>query len=190
MYSLALEQEKKLNIEQLQINHYDQGIEIIVPPKRSVFVSSFLGLWMLAWTYGEIFIIGRLVHGSGQVADGFMITGMFAWSIAGFIAVLIWLWNTKGREIILISESEVRRYREYVLFSRSEMYECCNIRNLRVNEIDLSCPDMVQGAEFWGLSGGMIAFDYGEQTGKFGLGIADEDAYQIIEAINSRYQWY
>ena len=177
-----------MNSEQLEINHYDEGIEIIVPPKKSGFISGFLVMWMLAWSYGEIFMVGRLVHSNDQNADVFMMIWMCAWSIGGFVAVLLWLWNLKGREIILISGTEIRHYREYVLFSRSEMYECRHINNLRVNEVDLSSPDMARGSEFWGISGGMIAFDYGIGTGKFGLSIDDEEANHIVDVVKSRYQ--
>ena len=177
-----------MNSERLEINQYEAGIEVIVPAKKSGFISGFLVLWMLAWSYGELSIIGRLIHGNDQFADAFMMIWSCAWSLGGFVAVLLWLWNLKGREIILISNTEIRRYREFVLFSRSELYECRHVNNLRVNEIDLSSPDMVRGPEFWGLSGGMISFDYGEGTGKFGLGIGDEEANRIVEVVKSRYQ--
>jgi len=58
---------------------------------------------------------------------------------------------------------------------------------MRLNEIDFLSPEMYRGREFWGLSGGAIAFDYGDSLEKMGLGLEESDAVRAIEFIKSRF---
>jgi len=171
----------------ITIDHYAQGIEVIIPPRKNAFVSRFLTLWLLAWLYGEIVIIDRIINRPVAAADAFIVFWICAWTFGGLLAVLLQLWNMKGREIIKIDDNELWRSREYVWFARSRHYQLRHIRNMRPTEIDLSRPDINQGTEFWGLSGGTISFDYGESIQKIALGIDEADAREIIGAIKARY---
>ncbi len=104
------------------------------------------------------------------------------------LAILVWLWNNKGREIIRIGDSELKRSREYGLFSRSRIYQISNIGNLRVSDLSPTSLEIGGGMEFWGLSGGTITFDYEQGIAKFGLGLDEAEASQIIQIIISRYE--
>lgn len=160
---------------------------MIILAARSVFVSFFLGVWLMAWVYGEVVIIDKLVNRSATGADAFIVFWFCAWTSGGLLAVFLWLWNSRGREVILIDEAFLKRRREYIWFSRSRRYQTRMIRNMRLYEIDLSIPEINRGAEFWGLSGGTISFDYGESVQKMGLGIDEQEARQVIESIKARF---
>ena len=62
------------------------------------------------------------------------------------------------------------------------------MNNLRLTDIDPSALEMGGGMEFWGLSGGSITFDYGPGIEKFGLGIDEDEASQIIATIKTRFE--
>ena len=104
------------------------------------------------------------------------------------LASFIWLWNTRGREIIRIGDDELKLSREYVWFSRSKFYETKYIHNLRLSDLSPSSLAMGGGIEYWGLSGGTIAFDYGPTLTKIGLGLDEAEAEHIIEAIKVRHK--
>jgi len=105
------------------MNDYAEGIEIIIPPKRSVFVQFFLMNWLLAWGYGEFVILDKLINQTHSTPDAFIVFWFCVWTFGGLLAILIWQWNMKGREVIRISEDELLRRREYVWFVRSSRYE-------------------------------------------------------------------
>jgi hypothetical protein len=42
----------------------------------------------------------------------------------------------------------------------------------------------------WGMSGGLIAFDYGAQTFRFGAGVDEAEAKHILEKITARFPQY
>ena len=176
-----------LETRRVLINDYSEGLEIIIPPRKNPFVSGFLTTWLLAWIYGEIVIIDKIVNQAEGGADAFIVLWLCAWTFGGLVAVLLQSWNLKGREIIKIDEDELWLSREYVWFARSRHYQLRHIRNMRLTEINMSRPDLYQGAEFWGLSGGAVSFDYGESIQRIALGIDEMDAGEIIETIKARY---
>jgi len=144
----------------------------------------------MAWAYGEVVIINWFLNSDGQTPDAFFVFFACGWSLSGMLAIFIWLWNNKGREIIRISESELKRSREYVWFSRSKIYQTKHIRNLRVSDFSPSSIEMGGGMEYWGLSGGSITFDYEPGMAKIGLGIDEAEAGHIIEVIKTHYEKY
>ena len=169
------------------MNDYAAGIEIIIPPKRSVFVQFILMNWLLAWGYGEFVILSKFINQTHSTPDAFIVFWFCAWTFGGLLAILIWQWNMKGREVIRISEDELLRRREYAWFIRSRRYEVRHIRNMRLSEVDYSSPEMYRGMEFWGLSGGAVSFDYGDSLEKICLGIEESEAVRAIEFIKTRF---
>jgi hypothetical protein len=135
-----------------------------------------------------VVIINRLLINDGQTPDAFIVIFACGWTLSGMLASFIWLWNTRGREIIKIGDDELKLSREYVWFSRSKFYETKYIRNLRVSDLSPSSLAMGGGMEYWGLSGGTIAFDYGPTLTKIGLGLDEAEAENIIEAIKVRHR--
>lgn len=169
------------------MNDYAEGIEIIIPPKRSVFVQFFLMNWLLAWGYGEFVILNKFINQTDSTPDAFIVFWFCAWTFGGLVAILIWQWNMKGREVIRISDDLLLRRREFVWFLRSRRYQLRHIRNMRLTEVNLANPEMTRGMEFWGLSGGAITFDYGESIEKICLGIDEAEAGRVIEFIKTRF---
>jgi len=170
------------------VSEYPGGIEVIIPAKKSLFVNSFLAFWLLAWAYGEAVIISRLLSIDGQTPDAYIVIFACGWTFSGMLAILVWLWNNKGREIIRIGDGELKRSREYGLFSRSKIYQTKHISNLRVSELSPTSLETGGGMEFWGLSGGSITFDYEPGIAKIGLGLDEAEAGHIIQIINARYE--
>lgn len=172
--------------ERVIVNEYPQGLEIIIPAQNSVFMSGLLTTWLVAWFYGEVFIFGRVINGTPETVDGFTMLWLGAWTVGGIYAAFLQVWNTRGREIIRVDDKELRRSRDYVLFSRSGRYPIEHIRDMRLTELDLSRPDLDQ-SEFWGVSGGLISFDYGQSTQKLGLDLNEKEASRLIDLLKARY---
>ena len=186
--NLHIEGVVKLKINRLTINQYPEGVEVIISARRSPFVNFFLLVWMIGWSLGEIEIIGNFLNYEGETPDAFMVFWACGWTLSGLLAVFIWLWNVKGREIVRISDRELVRSREYVFFSRSNKYTTELISDLRLTDNSPYALEMSGGMEFWGLSGGMISFNYGPAIYKFGLGIDETEATRIIETIKVRFE--
>ena len=178
----------KLKTKRLTINQYPEGVEVIISARRSPFVNFFLLAWMIGWSVGEIEIVGNLLNYEAETPDAFMVFWACGWTLSGLLAIFIWLWNMKGREIVRISDRELIRSREYVYFSRSKKYATEIITDLRLTDNSPYALEMSGGMEFWGLSGGMISFNYGPGIYKFALGIDESEATRVIETIKARFE--
>ena len=170
------------------VKQYSEGVEVIIPARKSLLVNFVLMLWMAGWAYGEVSILSKLVNASGQPPDAILVFWIVGWTLGGLFAVFMWLWNNRGREIIRISEHELKHSREYVFFSRSRSYGAGLISNLRLNPLSDADLELNGGMEFWGLTGGTIAFDYQQNTQKLGLGLNEDEAADIIKTILSRFE--
>ncbi len=175
------------NSTRLKINQYDEWLEVIIGARKSYFVNLFLGLWMFGWIYGEVTIIENGITYPNQPIDAFQVFWFLGWNLGGIFALFIGLWNNRGREIIKVDQDNLKHTREYVLFSRSKNFESSTIINLRLFQLNPSMSNMSEGMEFWGLSGGSIAFDSGETVYKFGLGLEENEALSVIREIKNYY---
>jgi hypothetical protein len=176
------------NKNRLIVDHYPEGVEVTIHAKKSNFFNLFLACWLAGWMVGGVVIFDKLTSHDDQVPDAFLVVWSCGWILGGLFAVIVGLWNIRGREIVRVGENALKHTRVYVLFSRSKIYEARQITNLRVFDLNPTMPVMSGGMEFWGLSGGAIAFDYGHSTQKFGLGLNEAEATHIVEAIQSRYE--
>jgi len=170
------------------VNELPQGIEVIIPAKKSYFVIFFLAFWLVGWAFGEISAIGALLDSENKAPTLFLSAWLGAWTIGGAFAILAWLWNIKGKEVVRVDGIELKHIRDFVLFKRSKEYELAHIKELRANTSNTSMFNINAGMEFWGFTGGSIAFDYGHSTHKFGAGLDEAEAKHIAETIKNRYK--
>ena len=170
------------------VRQYAEGLEVIIFARQSRLVNLVLVFWMMGWVYGEVAILNKLISIGDKSPDAILVFWIGGWTLGGLFAVFLWLWNFRGREIIRISDSELRHSREYVFFSRSRYYQTSLITNLRLNPLSMDDLEIRGGMEFWGLTGGTVAFDYERGIQKFGLGIDEAEAIDIIKAILSRFE--
>ena len=47
--------------------------------------------------------------------------------------------------------------------------------------------DFASALQFWGIGGGLIAFDYGAKTFRFGAGVEEAEAQGIVTRLKSRH---
>jgi hypothetical protein len=175
--------------ESLSVSVNPEGIEITTLPSKSYAANLFLVLWLVGWMYGEFVIFGKVLDNSDRTPDAISVFWLFGWTLGGIFAGIMWLWNNKGHEIIRIDDKEIRLIKVYVIFTRSKIYDVYRVRNLRVNRLIPSMDTMSEGMEFWGLSGGAIAFDYELDTPKFGLSLDEEEAEKVLQTIFSQFKF-
>ncbi len=83
---------------------------------------------------------------------------------------------------------EIRR--EVFALSRSKEYLSSHISSLRVSPESFNPFDWSKGMRFWGIGGGVLAFDYGAKTFRFGNGIDEAEAKQIFNEIQLLFPKY
>lgn len=147
-----------------------------------------MGFWLLGWAFGEITTIITLVIENNKAPGLFLLGWLGAWTVGGGFAIIAWLWNVKGKEVIRIDGFELSHVRDFVLFKRAKEYELAHVKDMRTNPGNTSYFGFNNGMEFLGVTGGTVVFDYGASTHKFGSGLDEAEGKHIIEMLRVRYK--
>jgi len=70
---------------------------------------------------------------------------------------------------------------------RARQYDLAHVKHLRVVTPSFNPFDFSSALQFWGIGGGLIAFDYGAKTFRFGAGVEEAEAQGIVTRLKSRH---
>ena len=159
-------------------------IEIQIPTKKNWFLIIFLSVWMGGWFMGETFAITQLFNDETPLfANTFLLFWLTGWTVGGIFAVTILLWSVAGREIIRVENGIIEIGRQIFDFKRSKMYHINEIKHFSINPtFDNDIWGLGYQRNLFGLKGGVLKFDYGMKTLKFGGGIDEAEGRLLIDA--------
>ncbi len=77
------------------------GYIVRIPIRRQVFAMLFLPVWLVGWSFGEVFA-ARQVLGSALPLAGnaFLLVWLAGWTLGGAFAWSTFLWQVAGREAL------------------------------------------------------------------------------------------
>jgi hypothetical protein len=166
-----------------------QGIRIVMPCRRSWLVICFLGFWICGWGVGEVMVTRQLLNGDAlPVGEVFMLTWLGVWTVGGLFAIYAWLWQVMGKEIVMVHGQTFKTRRDIGGFGFDKEYDLVQMRDVRVGRLGINPFDFSSSLQLWGVGGGVISFDYGARTYRFGAGLDEAEAKQIVTAIKQRYR--
>jgi len=169
-----------------RVSDRPEGLEIVVPAKRSVFLMLFLLVWLGAWAVGEFSVLGQLLRGTeGPVP--FLLFWLLGWTVGGGCALLTFLWMLAGRERIVLRPRVLAVYREIFGLGPIREYDLAHVRNLRVSPPAYDPFGWGAAGRFWGVTGGFVAFDYGAKTVRLAASADEPEAAQIVREITARH---
>lgn len=116
-----------------------------------------------------------------------LLAWLVAWTIGGGFAALVWFWMVAGKERVTFGAGSV--VRRYEIFGVGRRYECdrSHVKNLRAAFTPHNPWDFASGIRMWGIGGGVISFDYGARTIRFGGALDDAEGRMIVQRILERY---
>lgn len=169
------------------------ALQITIPSKKQWFQIVFLCLWLIGWLFGEMMVAGILLAGNRSGAPvPFLIVWLLGWTAGGAFSVYLLSWQLFGKEIIQVSVQSLIAERVVLGVGFPKEYSAEHVRALRVSA--LANIQMMsrwsRNGQFYGLSGGWIAFDYGAKTIRFGNGVDEAEAQQILAEICRRFPQY
>jgi hypothetical protein len=168
------------------------ALRISIPSRKQWLIILFISIWTIGWAFGEITALGAIL--SGQAADGsgsFLLIWLLFWTIGGCFAVFILTWQLFGKEVIEVSSQAIITKRVLFGVGSPKEYSYEYIQALRVSlHANGDLFGWSRAGRMYGLSGGLIAFDYGAKTIHFGIGIDEAEAKQILVEITQRFPQY
>ena len=91
-----------------------------------------------------------------------------------------------GREVVDVDSTSLRIKRAVGKLGRTKEFDLGHVRILRVAPQIWNPGDFSSGLRFWGVGGGTIAFDYGAKTYRFGGGLDEAEAKQVLVRLAER----
>jgi hypothetical protein len=166
-----------------------EGLEISIPAKRNIFVFTFLFPYLIGWGIGEATFVGILFNGTSDVPHLLVGAWVAFWTFSGGVALYVWFWMLKGREILALQPDVliVRREIWGVGQGESREYLLRHLKNLRVASNTGNPLDWTGSLQSWGLRGGPVAFDYGSQTIRVANGVDESEAREILRELKQQY---
>jgi hypothetical protein len=145
-------------------------LRISIPMTKKPFLILFLLIWLGGWTVGGISIGSRLLH-EFVPFDAFWMCG---WALGETMVTYTMIRMLGGRDILQVTNGIVEIRKEAFGLGFSKQYLLPEIRDIRF------LPELGSGKRH---SESGIAFDYGAKTVKFGDGIDESEAKQLISTI-------
>lgn len=166
-----------------------EGLRIVMPCRRSWFVICFLAFWLCGWAVAEVMVANQFMKGdSPPEGELFMLAWFGVWTIGGVVAIYAWLWQLIGKEIVTVHGQTFITRRDIGGLGFDKEYSLVQMRDLRMRFVAASPLELSSSFQLWGIGGGVIAFDYGGRTIRFGAGLDDAEARQVVAAITQRYR--
>lgn len=162
-------------------------LRITVPTRRNWVLMLFLGVWLTGWAAGEIIVGALFVRGilallRGQTPDigvgaGLLFMGIWLtfWTVGGGFALVTWLWNLAGKEIITLDGNALTIRKAVWGVGPAKRYDFAYVDRLRVS------------ADSQGPWAEGLAFDYGADMIRFGRGLSPAEAHEVWTRIADRF---
>lgn len=173
------------------VNFDGRSLLIKIPSKKNWFIILFMMAWLGGWFMGETTAINDLTSSENTAVDSFLLFWLAGWTLGGLFVITVLVWSFFGQETIQL-ENGVLSYAKGILDIGlvKKNYDLNNIRNLELNPEPAGMSSFFGQkrniADFWGLTGGKLRFDYGLKTIKLGIGIDEAEARYLIDEIKKR----
>lgn len=165
------------------------GLRIVIPGRRSWFVICFLAFWLCGWAVAEVMVANQFMKGdSPPEGELFMLAWFGVWTVGGVVAIYAWLWQLIGKEIVTVHGQTFTTRRDIGGLGFDKEYSLVQMRDLRMRFVAASPLEISSSFQLWGIGGGVIAFDYGTRTIRFGAGLDEAETKQILMELNKRFR--
>lgn len=174
--------------------HYsiqDDGVllRVIVPVPKNEFMIFALGLFLVFWVFAEVRILTRELFtliDQGPV----MWIWLLALTATGLEVIKAFFWHMGGKEVIEIRPELIKTKWVAFGFGGAKEYVATKVGNLRISPpAEMSKFTWRKDPNYWS-SVGTISFDYDWQTIRFGRGIEEAEAKEIIGRVLERFPKY
>jgi hypothetical protein len=162
------------------------GRELVVPVRRNRVVLVVVPVWLTLWISSIAGAAGQLTSGRARGGEArFFEVWLVVAVVAGGAVVYDWLWNAIGREVVGLRPGVLVIRRDVAGLGFRREYSLADVRNLRVSVPPSDAGRWSSPIRF-GRDPGVIAFDHGARTVRFGEGLGKAEASVVLEEMGLR----
>jgi hypothetical protein len=158
--------------------------QIEIPARRNWFVLLFLCFWLTMWTMGGGIAIFQLL----TEFQPFLLFWLCAWALGWLYAAATIGWQLTGREIVRVINADLEVGYRLLGIERMKLYRGSEVTDLSsspslpslFSNAQISVPFFKQG------NFGIISFNYGARTQRFGSGLDPAEGKLIVEKLQAQ----
>lgn len=164
------------------------ALHIHIPAKLHLFVTCFIGFWLLGWAAGWFAAAGMILSGNAGWGNIFLLGWLGAWTAGGVVAISVFLWGVAGREHVVITPTTVILTRSIPVWTRRTECAMSSVSRLRVAPLPAMPAFDRNNQGFWApMAKGAVTFTYGLHTLAFGLELDGAEAAKLVDLIQNRF---
>ena len=124
-----------------------------------------------------------LADSAGRPPLFVLLLAPLAWAVVGAAYSYLALWPIAGKEILTVRGGSLAIKRDIFGLGHTRRYDIAQIQNLRARGLLGSFYTWSGMMKFYGLSGGVVAFDYLGKAQAFGVHLEEDEARQVVQDI-------
>ncbi len=140
----------------------------------------FFSFWFVCWTVGGVTAVVFLLHPDSGPPVLLMVLWLVVWAAAELGVGYVWLWRAFGKELVTVGYGNLILKKDILGYGRSKVFPVSQVSNLRASGLFGSFLRGWGWSKFYGLSGGVIAFESGGKTHRFGIELEEDEARQVV----------
>jgi hypothetical protein len=168
----------------------DQGnkLIILIPSLKNWFWTFYSVFSIIVWAFFEYGVLSILIFNRNEWDKTFIPALVFAalfLTVAGGFVIYNFAWQVAGKEVVEVTIQSIIIRRVALMLGFPKEYSADHIRELRVSSSNMRWYVPGQHNVF-----GTLAFDYDARTRRFGSGVDEAEARQILAEIQQKYPQY
>jgi hypothetical protein len=171
--------------ERISSSTTSDGYRMTIAVKKHWPFVIFWGLWVVIWFLG-IVTFGVAMSESSQDRPPIPLAMLmlFGMAVVGGGVLCLWLWQTFGKEVVTVANGSVSLGKNVLGFSgfaRTRRFDIAQVQNLRASGLFGSFQNWSGMLKFYGINGGVVAFESGGKTYRFGIQLEEDEARQVVQ---------
>ncbi len=167
------------------VDSLPSGVRVTIPSSRNWLTILFLAAWLGGWYFGASSTLNELLNPTEKTQVGFLSFWLLGWTLGGLSAIAFVLWQLAGSEVIETAPGSLSRRIQIAGIGITREYDISHVTSLRVSPMDaVSAQAARWGSLPFGKSSGLVAFDYGARTVKFGGHVDEAEAKLVVKALS------
>jgi hypothetical protein len=159
--------------------------ELTIAAKRSWFWRILGAYWLMCWLAGAVALPSVVMSAANRPPVALIALFLAFWLISGGGFCYLVLWRLIGREVVTVESGRLTIRRSVLGLGRTRMYDVSQIHDLRPSGLFGSFDNWSGMMKFYGLTGGVVAFDYGDETIRFGVHLDEAEAREVVRDLES-----
>ena len=176
-------------------NDLGDRLQIVIPSRKKWLRLLIYGIYLILWSSFLPVFTYYMIRELTTVGSFLLFLILLILFILGNLPALVsFLWQILGKQVIEVSNQSIIIRWVVININRSKEYWVEHINGLRIwsglSDCEVRAFRSFFGWSFWGLGENILAFDYDTKTHKFGNGVDEAEAKQILSEIQERFPQY